>query len=322
MTTDRSPLWRRRGVIIAFSVVVAVLLAAAADFVVLSSRIREVEIAFPTATDTVDTWIIVGSDSRADLPAGASTDQFGTTGDVPGARADIILMVSRYDNGATKVVSIPRDIVLLVNKAPVRAALAMQKSPQGLIDGLCTTLKIPADHFVQVDFGGFVSVVDELGGITVDLPHPIRDPMTGLDVPKAGHVHLDGQAALALVRSRTGEELIDGTWVPTSDGADQRAKWGGVVMSAVVAKAKSKSTNPFVLQSLLWTLSAALTTDPGTGLFHLATLSSTGGSPTELPHQKSTYAGTNIASRAVQPDDSTYAALKDAGYTKKCTPVA
>lgn len=319
--TTRTPAWRRRGVLIALGVVIAVLLAAAIDVIVLSSRIRDVDVAFPTAADTIDTWIVVGSDSRANLPAGASSEQFGTTGEVPGSRADIILMVSRYDDGTTKVVSIPRDIVLIVNDAPVRAALAMQKAPQGLIDGLCTTLRIPADHFVQIDFGGFVSIVDELGGITVDLPHPIRDPMTGLNVPKAGHIHLDGQAALALVRSRTAEELINGMWVSTGDGADRRAKWGGVVMSTVVAKAKTEATNPLVLQSLLWTLSGALTTDSGTGLFDLPSLSSAGGDPIELPHQKSTYAGTDIVSRAVRPDDSTYALLKDAGYVKECTPV-
>ncbi|PRZ42050.1 LytR family transcriptional attenuator [Antricoccus suffuscus] len=319
MTTG-TPLLRRRGVIIALSVVAVLLLAVAVDLIVLSSRIREVTVAFPKATDSIDTWIVVGSDSRADLPAGASSEQFGTTGDVPGARADIILMVSRYDDGTTRVVSIPRDLVLIVDKAPVRATLAMQKGPQGLIDGLCTTLRIPADHFVQIDFGGFVAVVDDLGGIDVNLPHPIRDPITGLDVPKAGEVHLDGQTALALVRSRTAEELINGAWVPTSDGPDQRAKWGGVVMSKVVAKATSKAKNPLVLQGLLWTLTGALTTDSGTGLFDLTRLSSASGNPTELPHQKSTYAGTDIASRAVQPDGSTYAALKDAGYAEKCTP--
>lgn len=135
-------------------------------------------------------------------------------------------------------------------------------------------------------------------------------------------VQLDGQAALALVRSRTAEELVAGAWAPASDGADQRAKWGGVVMTTIVAKATSQSKNPIRLQNLLWELSGALTTDVGTSLFDLATLSSSGASPTELPHQTSTYAGTHIPSRAVQPDYSTYEALTSAGYDRKCTPAS
>ena len=88
---------------------VALLLAVTTDVIVLSSRIRNVEIAMPATKDAIDTWVIVSSDSRSSLPGGSPPDQFGTPSEVPGARADLILFVAEYAD-KTDVVSIPRDL--------------------------------------------------------------------------------------------------------------------------------------------------------------------------------------------------------------------
>jgi LCP family protein required for cell wall assembly len=80
-------------------------------------------------------------------------------------------------------------------------------------------LGIPVDHYLEINFVSFAKLVDAVGGITIDFPHPASDDHSGLYVDAAGPTHLDGSQALAYVRSRYYTELIDGRWVtdPTAD---------------------------------------------------------------------------------------------------------
>lgn len=61
-------------------------------------------------------------------------------------------------------------------------------------------------HFVVIDMAGFVTMVDALGGIPMDIPQPIRSRKARLDLD-AGHQVLDGRTALGYARARTGEGL-------------------------------------------------------------------------------------------------------------------
>lgn len=67
----------------------------------------------------------------------------------------------------------------------------------GLTGAVETLTGVRVDHFAQLDFAGFSTVVDDLGGVDVDVPEPYRN--RGHDFP-AGRQHLDGAAALAYVR--------------------------------------------------------------------------------------------------------------------------
>jgi LCP family protein required for cell wall assembly len=69
---------------------------------------------------------------------------------------------------------------------------------------------VPLDGMVVVNLGGFVRLVDELGGLWIDVPEPLFDrnyPLEDgsghvvLDI-RAGCQHLDGRTALAYARSR------------------------------------------------------------------------------------------------------------------------
>ena len=79
---------------------------------------------------------------------------------------------------------------------------------------------MPVDHFIQLDFCAFKKFVDGVGGVTVPMLYPVRDRSTGLDVPQPGCTSLNGDEALAYVRSRH-LEYLDSTGVwhedPTSD---------------------------------------------------------------------------------------------------------
>src|SRR5690606_14307456 len=56
-------------------------------------------------------------------------------------------------------------------------------------------------HYVEVNFYGFVKMVDALGGVDVCPEQPIGDVKSGLKLP-AGKSHLDGMQALAFARAR------------------------------------------------------------------------------------------------------------------------
>ncbi|MFN3336375.1 MAG: LCP family protein, partial [Thermomicrobium sp.] len=86
-----------------------------------------------------------------------------------------------------------------------------------LASSLAQLLGLPIDYTATVDMGGFVRVVDALGGVTIDVPHPVATwlspPLPGEDwryyeIP-VGRQHLDGHQALAYVRSRTGTSDYD-----------------------------------------------------------------------------------------------------------------
>ncbi len=79
-------------------------------------------------------------------------------------------------------------------------------------DTVSMLLGIPVDYYAVVDMGGFVDVVDALGGVTVRVEERLRvrlSPPTP-DVPwrvydiQPGIQTLDGLEALAFARSRTG----------------------------------------------------------------------------------------------------------------------
>jgi len=77
-----------------------------------------------------------------------------------------------------------------------------------LMGALSTLTQIPIDYYAKVDLGGFVRVVDVLGGVDVNVAHGFCDPgydeygfANGFSIT-AGHHHLNGQQALAYARVR------------------------------------------------------------------------------------------------------------------------
>lgn len=292
--------------------VVAVAVLAGADFLLVNGRIDHVHVVFPQG-GTGSTTVIIGSDTRAELPSGASRAAFGTVAQVPDQQADVVLVIHTVGD-RTSLLSIPRDTLVSVSPGNVeRLTLAMADGPQGVVDGLCRTLGITADHLVVVDFRGFADIVDQLGGITVDLPHPVRDPVASLDLPTAGTVRLDGLQALALVRSRNPQWKVDGAWVPEPDGGAQRTGWAGQVLSSILRGAQGVGFDPFKLQSLAWTASNSLTTDQGTQVADLVGLARIHGSVHALSEEPL------VNLLALEPDAASFRALAAAGYGRTCT---
>jgi LCP family protein required for cell wall assembly len=235
-----------------------------ADAAVLTSRIDRVAVDLHAGNGT--TWVLLGLDSRADLPAGASAAEFGTAETVPGSRADAVLVV--HDGG---VLSVPRDLRVPDSGGRTRLALTWLDGPQATVDALCD-LGIPADHLVTVDLAGFAAVVDAAGGLRLDVPRPVRDPAAGLLLTEAGPQRVDGRTALALVRSRHPEHLVDGRWQPAPVDPEGRASASGTVLTALVGAVRDAGLQPRRLQEVAWAASDALTVDAATSPSDLASL--------------------------------------------------
>lgn len=167
------------------------------------------------------TFLIVGSDSRDSLPEDFNKDFFG---DFSGARADVIMLARVAPGDGVSLVSLPRDLKVEVpgngtNK--INAAYAFG-GPDLLVQTVQNETGVSVNHYIEVDFGGFAAVVDSLGGIDMDFPYPARDDKSGLSIPEAGTHKLNGEQALAFARSRSYQELRNGTW--TSVGANDIAR--------------------------------------------------------------------------------------------------
>ncbi|WP_236831352.1 LCP family protein [Blastococcus sp. KM273128] len=244
----------------------------AVDAAVVAARVDRLDVDLAAGPGDADgrTWVLIGLDSRERLPDGADVRDFGTPEAVPGSRADVVLVVHQTDAGTTAF-SIPRDLVVIHGRSADRLALTWLDGPQATVAALCG-IGIPTDHLVTVDLAGFAAVVDAAGGMQVDVPQPVRDPAAGLLLETAGRTHVDGATALALVRSRHPEHLVDGAWVPAPVDPDGRASAAGAVLAALADRVRASGGQPWRLQAIAWSASDAVATDPGTALTDLLDL--------------------------------------------------
>jgi LCP family protein required for cell wall assembly len=148
-------------------------------------------------------WLLVGSDRRADQ---------GTTGrDATrplwrhGAqRADTIMLVHLpADRRRIYLVSFPRDAWTPIQghgSAKLNAAFSFGGPPL-LVATMERMTGVRVDHFAILDFEGFSSMTDALGGVTVRVARTVRDPARKVVWPVGTH-HLDGARALDFVRQR------------------------------------------------------------------------------------------------------------------------
>ncbi len=127
------------------------------------------------------------------------------------------LMVLRVDPTSTQahLMSLPRDLVVELPDARyeerINSALAIG-GPELLVRAIEDNFDIPINHYLQVDFQGFLDLVDAVGGVPLLLEHPVRDLRSGLVINRAGMHTFTPDEALAYVRSRTMEQRIDGEW--------------------------------------------------------------------------------------------------------------
>lgn len=211
-------------------------------------------------------YLIVGSDSRENLPDDLNQGNFG---DFSGARADVIILAQVVD-GRRQLLSLPRDLLVEIpghGGDKINAAYAFG-GPDLMVDTVADATGIRPNHYLEVEFGGFAGIIDALGGIELEVPYPARDNKSGL-VLEPGLQRVDGATALAYARSRSYEELRDGEWVSQGGGDIARAARQREVLTKMMAEASSPSglvRSPLVVTAI----GSHLTGDSGLSLFDLA----------------------------------------------------
>jgi LCP family protein required for cell wall assembly len=201
------------------------------------------------------TYLVLGSD-KAD---GLTPQQRHAirAGKRSSARTDSIMLL-HIGSGPDTLVSIPRDSLVPVpghGTTKINAAYAYGGAPL-LVQTLENVTGVRIDHVVQIGFGGFVDVVDAVGGIEICPKTRMVDRDARLNIKK-GCQEVDGLTALAYARSRHAQAL----------GDIDRAKHQREVVGAVGKKAVSPWSvlNPVRYWQLTHAGAATLTVSDGTG---------------------------------------------------------
>jgi LCP family protein required for cell wall assembly len=190
-------------------------LTAARSAIESVERVSDVADRLDPANSSVENFLLVGSDSRADVdPTAPDAGGIGTEADVTGTRSDTIMVLRRdRATGAASLLSIPRDLwVEIPGMGENRINAAFNDGPSTLVATVQESLGIPVHHYVEVDFSGFKALVEAIDGVEICFAYPTRDLKTGLNIEQPGCYVLDGVQALAYARSRAYEEFRDGEW--------------------------------------------------------------------------------------------------------------
>jgi LCP family protein required for cell wall assembly len=239
--------------------------------------------AFSGSSDLIDP-ATSGSAGQAEetLPVPASAESRVTilfTGvDAAPSRSEHLydsIMVVSYDpkTKSVQMVSVPRDSASFpfyfggvdspstkINSVPTYVRNGWIKSPNSpyitLVKEVSYLVGVPINYYAVMDLGGFVTMIDKVGGIDVVNPSVINDPSYDwLDgrpygfYLAAGPQHLDGKHALAYVRSRHGAGNSD--W--------KRASRQQQVLVALLHK-MAQPTELLALPGLISTLGSSVTT--------------------------------------------------------------
>ncbi|HLW15857.1 MAG TPA: LCP family protein [Actinomycetota bacterium] len=164
---------------------------------------RQIAGLIPAAPKDPLNILILGSDRR-DVIEGTARNQRQFHGG-SGQRADTIILLHIYGGAKHAVlISFPRDLRVdipghgmnKINAAyPLGGAELMIKTVSQL-----TGLSI--NHYVEVNFASFQSIVDAVGGVPMYFPKPLYDRKSGLNITTTGCINLNGAQALSFVRAR------------------------------------------------------------------------------------------------------------------------
>ena len=254
-------------------VLVAASLAAYAAYRNVVDGIRQVDVSHllgkrpPQYSTAAANILVIGSDSRA-----GTNGQFGHAQAISGARSDtmMLLHILPQHHGAV-VISFPRDsLVPIIGCQADGQGDPGQKAQPGQTELLNATFAnggaaclwktvetntgIFIDHFVEINFGGFQSVVNDLSGVNVCLPEAVNDPASGLNLTAGPH-HVNGAQALAFVRERH-----------IGEGSDlQRIQRQQFFMAALLQQVDTQRTMSDVpqLYAIAHDVAKTLTTDSG-----------------------------------------------------------
>jgi LCP family protein required for cell wall assembly len=208
-------------------------------------------------------WLIAGSDSRQGLTRQQELQY--STGQVGGSGAgdsDTIMILHIPASGRPMLISVPRDSYVNIpgyGMDKINAAFAFG-GPALLAKTIESNTGLYINHYMAIGFGGFVNVVNAVGGVRICLPGPLQDVASGVNLP-AGCTVLNGGQALAFVRDRHSFATED----------LQREQDERIFLSALLRKMTSPGValDPFASLPAASGAASNITVDPGTQLYQL-----------------------------------------------------
>jgi LCP family protein required for cell wall assembly len=240
--------------------------------------IRLPGVAVPADTDgPAQDFLLAGSDTRDFAGGQAFQAAPGSADYVSGQRSDTVILV-HLPAGAAKatLVSFPRDSYVQIpaytdgqghphQPYPAKLNEAFAVGGPALLVQLIENLSgLRVDHFVEVDFAGFKTMVDALGGVTLCVNTTRHDHDSGDMLTKGVHADVNGEDALAFVRDRKG----------LSNGDLDRIADQQYFLAQMMAKVTSAGTlaNPLKINAFLSTLTASVTVDNALGFADIRSL--------------------------------------------------
>ena len=184
------------------------------------------EARFPPPPDRPLFVLLVGHDARPGETA-ARGDALHLVGVNPAARQATILNIPR-----DTYVPVPGRGTDKINSAHLFGGPELQAAAVSQLVGV----EVP--FVVSTGFEGFSAMVDELGGVQVDVPVPMADANSGAFF-EPGPNHMDGAAALAFSRNRG---------IPGGDL--RRTEHQGLLILAALAKLRGEQPDP--LKTFRW----------------------------------------------------------------------
>ena len=139
------------------------------------------------------TILILGRDSRD------TEDEMG--------RADTIMLLYLDPKDSTgSLLSIPRDTLVDIpghGEDKINAAYAYG-GEELMIKTIQDFIGAEINHYVTLDFQGFIDLIDAMGGVDIKIDRPLVDEKSGANLSPGEH-HLTGEQALSYTRSRATE---------------------------------------------------------------------------------------------------------------------
>lgn len=167
-----------------------------------------------------ENFLLVGSDTRA----GANNIDGSGAGANGGSNTDSLMVLHiSGDRQRVAVISLPRDLWAPnvpchtydttnntygdpaasnnLSKQHINAFYGVG-GPACLVDAVENLTQLTITRYVQIDFSGFSSMVDALGGVSINACGPIIDATLGTVLPAGGQQTINGAQALNLARAR------------------------------------------------------------------------------------------------------------------------
>ncbi|MBZ9639588.1 LCP family protein [Streptomyces sp. PSKA30] len=273
-----APNWRRRIKVTSITVVTVLVVTLVGTYFWADSKLnRDVDLSKvidrPEKGEGTN-YLIVGSDSREGMSA--EDKKRLHTGSSEGKRTDSMMILHTGDNGPT-LISLPRDSDVEIptfvgsesgktyqgtgRHVKLNAAYA-EDGPELLVRTVEANTGLHIDHYVEIGFAGFANIVDAVGGVEIEIPKGgMKDTKSGADF-EAGKQTLNGEQALAFVRTRYALARSD------LDRTKNQQKF----LSALANQVATPSTvlNPFKLYPTMGAGLDSLIVDKDMGLFDLA----------------------------------------------------